>query len=56
MITIDAHAKLNLTLEVLGKRDDGYHDIASIMQTLELADTITIQPADSWLSLALSQT
>ena len=47
MITIDAHAKLNLTLEVLGRRDDGYHDVASIMQTLDLADTLTIQPADS---------
>ena len=53
MITIDAHAKLNLTLEVLGKRDDGYHDIASIMQTLDLADTLTIRPADS-LSLTCS--
>ncbi|MXY22874.1 MAG: 4-(cytidine 5'-diphospho)-2-C-methyl-D-erythritol kinase [Dehalococcoidia bacterium] len=53
MITIDAHAKLNLTLEVLGKRDDGYHDVASIMQTLDLADTLTIQPADS-LNLACS--
>ena len=47
MITIDAHAKLNLTLEVLGKRDDGYHEVASIMQTLELADTLTIRPSDS---------
>ena len=45
MITIDAHAKLNLTLEVLGKRDDGYHEVASIMQTLDLADTLTIRPA-----------
>ena len=47
MITIDAHAKLNLTLEVLGKRDDGYHEVASIMQTLELADTLTLEPADT---------
>ena len=53
MISIDAHAKLNLTLEVLGKRDDGYHDIASIMQTLDLADTLTFRPADS-LSLTCS--
>lgn len=53
MMTIDAHAKLNLTLEVLGKRDDGYHEVASIMQTLDLADTLTIQPADS-LSLTCS--
>ena len=52
-MTIDAHAKLNLTLEVLGKRDDGYHEVASIMQTLDLADTLTIQPADS-LSLTCS--
>ena len=47
MFTIEAHAKLNLTLEVLGTRDDGYHDVASIMQTLELADTITLAPSDS---------
>ena len=53
MITLDAHAKLNLTLEVLGRRDDGYHEVASIMQTLELADTLTIEPANS-LSLTCS--
>ena len=53
MITLDAHAKLNLTLEVMGKRDDGYHEVASIMQTLELADTLTIKHADS-LSLTCS--
>ncbi len=47
MITIDAHAKLNLTLEVMGKREDGYHEVVSIMQTLELADTLTICPADT---------
>lgn len=47
MITIDAHAKLNLTLEALDRRDDGYHEVASIMQTLELADTLTLEPADS---------
>ena len=53
MISIDAHAKLNLTLEVIGKRDDGYHKVASIMQTLELADSLTIEPAGS-LSLTCS--
>ena len=47
MITIDAHAKLNLTLEALDRRDDGYHEVASIMQTLELADTLTLESADS---------
>ena len=47
MIVSDAHAKLNLTLEVLGRRGDGYHEVASIMQTLELADTLTVEDSDS---------
>lgn len=45
MLTIQAHAKLNLTLEILGRRPDGYHETASIMQTLDLADTVAIEPA-----------
>ena len=35
-----AHAKLNLTLEVTGKRDDGYHNLTSVMQTVDLHDTV----------------
>ena len=45
-IEIQAHAKINLTLEVLGKRTDGYHEIASIIQTIGLYDTLTLEPAD----------
>ena len=37
-----AYAKVNLTLDVLGKRDDGYHDIRSIMQTISIRDDIEI--------------
>lgn len=37
-----AFAKVNLTLDVLGKREDGYHDIKSIMQTISLRDDIEI--------------
>ena len=37
-----AYAKINLTLDVLGKREDGYHDIKSIMQTISLRDDIQI--------------
>lgn len=44
-IEIEAHAKVNLTLEVLGKRDDGYHDIVSIMQTIDLHDTVSLTAA-----------
>jgi 4-diphosphocytidyl-2-C-methyl-D-erythritol kinase len=41
-----APAKINLTLEVLGKRTDGYHDLASIMVAVDLADEITLTGAD----------
>lgn len=37
-----AYAKLNLTLDVLGKREDGYHDIKTIMQGISLRDDVEI--------------
>ncbi len=37
-----AYAKLNLTLDVLGKREDGYHDIKSVMQAISVRDDIEI--------------
>ncbi len=42
-----APAKINLTLEIGGTRPDGYHDLSSILQTLALADEVTLQPAAS---------
>ncbi len=42
---VEAHAKLNLTLEVLGKRSDGYHEIRSVMRSLALHDLIEIDLA-----------
>ncbi|MDB5076876.1 MAG: 4-diphosphocytidyl-2-C-methyl-D-erythritol kinase [Chloroflexi bacterium] len=42
-----AHAKINLTLEVLGKRPDGYHEIRSVMRSLDLHDTIVIEAGGS---------
>ncbi len=41
MICEIAPAKINLTLEILGKRKDGFHDIKSIMQTIDLCDVLT---------------
>ena len=37
-----AFAKLNLTLDVLGKREDGYHDLQSVMQTISVRDDVEI--------------
>ncbi len=37
-----AYAKLNLTLDVLGKRDDGFHDIRSVMQAISVRDDVEI--------------
>ena len=46
MLTLKAYAKVNLILEVLGRREDGYHDVASIVQTIDLYDTLMLEPAD----------
>ncbi len=45
MEAIPAHAKVNLFLEVTGKRPDGYHDIDSIFTEIDLADEIEANPA-----------
>ncbi|MBV8531470.1 MAG: 4-(cytidine 5'-diphospho)-2-C-methyl-D-erythritol kinase [Candidatus Eremiobacteraeota bacterium] len=45
MLTLRAAAKINLTLEVLARRDDGYHGIRSVMVPLELSDELAIEPA-----------
>lgn len=47
-LTAPAYAKVNLVLEVLGKRDDGYHEIDTILQEIELADVVTVTPAADW--------
>lgn len=47
-IIINACAKLNLTMEVLGRREDGYHNIRSIMQFITLADTIELSQAEEF--------
>ncbi len=46
-VKIKAPAKINLSLDVLGKRPDGYHELATVMQTVSLYDEITISDNDS---------
>ena len=43
MLTILAPAKINLTLEVLSKRRDGFHEIRSVIQTINLSDSLCFQ-------------
>src|SRR5579864_103081 len=41
---VRAYAKINLTLDVLRRRTDGYHELATVMQTIDLHDTICLTP------------
>ncbi len=43
---VRSYAKINLTLDVLGRRPDGYHELATIMQTVDLYDTICLTATD----------
>lgn len=45
-LQVPAYAKINLTLDVLGKRPDGYHDLSMVMQSVSLADKVTIAETD----------
>ncbi|MDE7042958.1 MAG: 4-(cytidine 5'-diphospho)-2-C-methyl-D-erythritol kinase, partial [Oscillospiraceae bacterium] len=42
--TEPAYAKLNLALDILGRRPDGYHDMRMVMQSIDLADQVTLSP------------
>ena len=48
-LTRNAYAKVNLALDVLRRREDGYHDVCMIMQNLSLYDTLTftVEEADT---------
>jgi 4-diphosphocytidyl-2-C-methyl-D-erythritol kinase len=46
MIRVTARAKVNLRLAVLGRRSDGYHELETIMQSISLADDLTVEPAE----------
>jgi 4-diphosphocytidyl-2-C-methyl-D-erythritol kinase len=48
-----AYAKINLGLEVLGRREDGYHEIRTILQTIDLGDELRFQSRESGIELSV---
>jgi 4-diphosphocytidyl-2-C-methyl-D-erythritol kinase len=46
-VVLRTSAKVNLALEVLGKRGDGYHEIATVLQAVDLFDRLTLEAADT---------
>ena len=46
-LRVKAYAKVNLFLEIVNRRSDGYHTLATISQTISLADELTLNPSDA---------
>ena len=51
-ITVNAHAKINWSLNILALRDDGYHELDMLMQSIELSDELIFENA-RWLTLSV---
>lgn len=54
MLTLKAHAKVNLGLSVLGRRPDGFHDIDTLMVRVALHDTLSLKPAERGVRLSVT--
>jgi 4-diphosphocytidyl-2-C-methyl-D-erythritol kinase len=50
-LKVRAHAKINLTLDVLEKRTDGYHEVKMVMQTIDLSDKLFFKPQPGGINL-----
>ncbi|HHX01299.1 MAG TPA: 4-(cytidine 5'-diphospho)-2-C-methyl-D-erythritol kinase [Firmicutes bacterium] len=53
-IVVKAHGKINLSLDVIGRYSNGYHQIRSVMQSISLADKLTVVRTDTGLDLQTS--
>jgi 4-diphosphocytidyl-2-C-methyl-D-erythritol kinase len=42
-LRLNAYAKINLVLDVLGRRDDGYHEVETVLHTVALHDSIVLR-------------
>ncbi|MCL6626696.1 MAG: 4-(cytidine 5'-diphospho)-2-C-methyl-D-erythritol kinase [Alicyclobacillus shizuokensis] len=47
MLVERAYAKINLTLDVIGRRPDGYHDVDMVMQAIDLSDSVLLERSDA---------
>ncbi len=54
LLTLSANAKINLTLDILGTREDGYHEVAMIMQEISLHDTLSMGKIDQGVNLTIT--
>ena len=46
MLEVKAYAKVNLSLDIVGRREDGYHLVRMVMQSLDIADILTFEKLD----------
>ncbi len=51
-LSVKAFAKINLFLDIEARRDDGYHDILSVMQSIDLCDDITLEKIERGIELS----
>ena len=54
MLKIEGKAKINLTLDILGKRPDGYHEVSMIMQSIALHDTLSLEKMREGIGLTIN--
>ncbi len=53
-VSVEAHAKINWALELLRKRDDGYHEIATLLEGVDLSDRILLEETEGGIALETS--
>ena len=53
-IALETYAKVNLALDILGRREDGYHEMRMVMQTVTLGDTLTVSVAETEAGFSLT--
>ena len=46
-ISLETRAKINLTIDIVNKRPDGYHNVSMVMQSIALCDTLHFEVVDS---------